>query len=620
MNDHPPRHLGVRQLLDSLARLAAATLLLLLLAGAIAVAVAAYRSRPQVPEGAALVLAPRGVLVEELAGTSRERLAARLTGLSPARREVLLRDVLDALRLARDDDRIKAAYLEPDRLHGSMSKLMEVQRALLDFRSGGKPVVAYAEQAQDGPYYLMAAADEVYLHPDGLLVLDGFGGYRPYYKEALDRFGIDVHVFRVGEYKSAVEPYLRRDMSPEAREAAEAVLQDLWGEWLADVSRGREREVDELRQWIERWPDHVDEARGDVARAALDAGLVDHLAHRDEVRTRMIELVGENDEGTSFEKVDLATYLAARAEDRPWKGGGEGVAVVVAAGDVLDGDQPPGRIGADSTSRLIRRARENEKARAVVLRVDSGGGSVFASDVIRRECTLVHDAGKPLVVSMSSVAASAAYAISSPADEIWASPATITGSIGIFALFPSVPDALERYLGVSLDGVGTTPWTDALNPGRPLDPRVAGAIQTIVDEGYDHFVTQVAEARGQTWKEVDRVARGRVWSGRDALELGLVDRMGDLDDAIASAAEKAGLEEGYAVFVVERERSLRERVLERLLGVVGMLAPAPSEPSPLPPPSVARELRRIEGDLGRLALWNDPRGLYGHCLCGEEWP
>jgi protease-4 len=239
--------------------------------------------------------------------------------------------------------------------------------------------------------------------------------------------------------------------------------------------------------------------------------------------------------------------------------------------------------------------------------------------VIRRECVLVRESGKPLVVSMSSVAASAAYALSSPADEIWASPATITGSIGIFALFPSAPDALERYLGVTFDGGGTTPWTDALNPGRPLDPVVGDSIQAIVDDGYDDFVGRVAEARGQSWDAVDRIARGRIWSGEDALELGLVDRLGDLDDAIASAAERAGLEEGYSVFLVEPRQSLRDRVLERLLGAGG-LAPGPEEGEPVPHPSVTRELRRIEQGLGRLALWNDRRGLYGHCLCGEEWP
>jgi protease-4 len=225
--------------------------------------------------------------------------------------------------------------------------------------------------------------------------------------------------------------------------------------------------------------------------------------------------------------------------------------------------------------------------------------------------------GKPLVVSMSSVAASGAYMIASAADEIWANPSTITGSIGIFALFPSVDQALARYLGVHLDGVGTTTYTGALNPGRPLDPRMAEILQLTIEQGYERFVTHVAEARGQSWDEVDRVARGRVWSGEDALDLGLVDQLGDLPQAIESAARRAGLEEGYSVFYEEPRRSLRERLLERLLTLGG----APEEPmNPAPGPPATRTLRGIERELDRLALWNDPRGVYAHCLCGEEWP
>jgi protease-4 len=289
----------------------------------------------------------------------------------------------------------------------------------------------------------------------------------------------------------------------------------------------------------------------------------------------------------------------------------------VAVGDVLDGSHPPGRIGGESTARLIRRARESEKARAIVLRIDSPGGSVLASELIHRECELVREEGKPLVISMSSVAASAAYFIASTADEIWAQPSTITGSIGIYALFPSLHEALARYLGMHLDGVGTTRYTGALNPGRPLDPKMAEIFQLTIDEGYQRFVARVAEARGQSWDEVDRIARGRVWSGEDALGLGLVDQLGGLPQAIESAAKRAKLDEGYSVFYVEPERSLPDRLLDRLLAFAGAPAEAP-QPAPVPP--TVRTLRSIERELERLALWNDPRGLYAHCLCGEEWP
>jgi protease-4 len=616
MSDSPTRPVGVERTFHALRRALASLLLLGLLVAVVALAVAWYRSRPRVPEGAALVLDPKGVLVEQLTGTPRMRATTRLIGVSSGPFQVLLRDVLDALRLAKDDERIAALYLDVDLLSGGMSKLRAVRQALLEFEASGKKVVAYSEVLTQRPYYLVAHADETFLHPDGVLFLQGFGGYRPYYKEGLDRYGIDVHVFRVGEYKSAVEPYMRNDMSAEAREAALAVYGDLWHIWLADVAEARGLEPGKIQQWIDDSLEKLRETGGDIPRAALDAGLVATLGPRDAARDRMIELVGEDEEEKTFKQVSWRTYLAARAGDRGPKGSGDGVAVVVAVGDILDGSHPPGWIGGDSTPLLIRRARKDDRAKAVVLRIDSPGGSAFASELVRRECELVRRDGKPLVVSMSSVAASGAYLIASAADEIWANPSTITGSIGIFALFPSVDEALARYLGVHLDGVGTTSYTGALNPGRPLDPRMAEILQLTIDQGYERFVTRVAEARGQSWDEVDRVARGRVWSGEDALDLGLVDQLGDLPEAIESAARRAGLKEDYSVFSVEPRRSLRERLLDRLLTLAGVRE-APSDAAPRPP--VTRTFRGIEGELGRLALWNDPRGIYAHCLCGEEW-
>ena len=615
MSERPSFLKRLGRLFEGLRHLVANVVLILLIVAVVALAIQAYRSRVRVPDGVALVLNPRGVLVEQLSGTPGGRLSTWLAGVPAAPRQTLLRDVLDTLRLAKDDERIAALYLDVDRLGGGMSKLGAVRKALLEFKESGKTVVAYSDGLTQRPYYLFAHADETILHPEGLFILQGFGGYRPYYRQGLEQYGIDVHVFRVGEYKSAVEPYLRDDMSPEAREAALEIYGDLWRTWLSDVAVAREKRPEEIQQWIEDWLERLRDADGDVAQAALDAGLVDTLAPRDHARERMIELVGKNDEGKSFKQIAYTTYLAARAEDRQPKGDGPGVAVVVAVGDILGGNQPPGRIGGDSTARLIRRARQDDKVKAVVLRVDSPGGSAFASEVIRRECELTREEGKPLVVSMSSVAASGGYWIATSADEIWASPSTITGSIGIFGIFPSFHQALSRYLGVHLDGVGTTSYTDSLNPGRPLDPRVAEAVQLVIDDGYNDFVTRVADARGQTWDEVDRIARGRVWTGEDALELGLVDELGDLEDAIASAAKRAELEDGFPVFYMEEKRGLRERLLEELLAAtVG----SPPDPGPLPP--VIRTLRSIEDELGRLALWNDPGGIYAHCLCGEDWP
>lgn len=587
----------------------------------VGLAAVAWRARPRVPDGgAALVLDPKGLLVEQLSGGSGGWLARELTAAA-APRETLVRDVLDALRLARDDRRIAAVVLDVDDLRGGMSKLRDVREALLAVRAAGKRIVAYADGLSQGPYYLAAVADELILHPEGLVFLEGFGGYRPYFRETLDRFGIRLHVFRVGEYKSAVEPYLRSDMSPEAREAALDVYGDLWRVWLGDVAAARGLGAKALRETVEAWPERVRAADGDLARAALAAGLVDELAPRDRLRRRMVEIVGADEDGKTFRQVGFATYLAARGRDRR-VGRGSGVAVVVARGDILDGTQPPGRIGGDSTAALVRRAREDEHARAVVLRLDSPGGSVFGADVIRRECELTREAGKPLVVSMGSVAASGGYWIATSADEIWASPTTITGSIGIFGLFPDVHEALARHLGVHLDGAGTTPWTDAFNPGRPLDPAVASVIQDVVDDGYEDFLAHVARARGMSRESVDRVARGRIWSGADAHRLGLVDALGDLDDAVAAAASRASLGDGYRVFYVEQEPTLRTRLVRTLRTAAASLAA--EEPASREPRAARTALERarsaVEDELDHLARWNDPRGVYAHCLCGEEWP
>ena len=335
----------------------------------------------------------------------------------------------------------------------------------------------------------------------------------------------------------------------------------------------------------------------------------------------MIELVGKNDDRKSFRQVGVSTYLQAKGGDRTGATGkATAVAVIVAKGDILDGDQPAGTIGGDSTARLLRRAREDDAVKAVVLRVDSGGGSAFASEIIRRECELVRKAGKPLVVSMGSVAASGGYWIATDADEIWAAPETITGSIGVFGLFPTIDRPLAKYLGVHTDGVGTTRFTDAVRPDRPLDPGVADMLRQSIDEGYGDFLERVARARKMTVEQVDRIARGRIWSGEDAKGLGLVDQLGGLDQAIESAAKRAKLEKGYRVWYVEKEKSFRERVMSMLAAqaldvavAAGWVPEASASASAL---SVAGRLRDLQADVERLSRWNDPRGVYAHCLCG----
>jgi protease IV len=512
MSEGRPSLLGrLGRFVDGLRRLVLNALFLGIL---VALAVAAWTARPRVPDGAALVVKPQGTIVEQLAATDPlQRLAGGSLPGSGAK-ETLLKDLLDAISAAKDDARIKAIHLDLNDMGGTgLTKLRDLRAAIAAFRESGKKVVAYADAYAQAPYYLAAQADEVFLHPEGVVLLEGFGRWRNYYREGLDRYGIQMHVFRVGEYKSAVEPYLRNDMSPEAREQAADFYGDLWRMYLEDVAAARGLRPEDLTSLVETLPERLRAVSGDTARMTLDAKLVDTLAHRDEVRKRMIELVGEDKKTKSFRQVGVAAYLRARGGDRAGaRGRGPAVAVVVAKGEILDGAQPAGTIGGDSTARLLRRARENDAVKAVVLRVDSPGGSAFASEVIRRECVLVREAGKPLVVSMGSVAASGGYWIATASDEIWAAPETITGSIGIFGIFPTMDKALARYLGVHADGVGTTRFSDAMRPDRPLDPAVADVVRQVIDRGYEEFLERVGEARKMS-RERGGPPRARARSG-----------------------------------------------------------------------------------------------------------
>jgi protease-4 len=496
-----------------------------------------------------------------------------------------------------------------------ITKLQDLRGAVADFRAGGKKVIAYAEGYEQWAYAVAASADEVWMHPQGGVLLEGLGRWQTYYKEGIDRLGIDWHVFKVGEYKSAVEPFIRNGPSPEAREADLKWLSDLWAVWLQEVASSRKLEPADLSSYIDEMPDRVAAAKGDLARLALDARLVDKLGHRDEIRARMIELAGEDEKEKTFRQVSVEDYLEARGGDRGGAGGrGDAVAVVVAKGYILDGKQPAGTIGGDSTAKLIRRARQDDKVKAIVLRVDSPGGSAFASEVIRRELVLARKDGKPVVVSMGTLAASGGYWISTASDEIWASPATITGSIGIFGMLPTIDKPMAHYLGVRVDGVGTTRLSGALRVDRPLQPEVGRVIQSVIEKGYEDFLARVSEARSMSRDEVDEIARGRVWSGKDAFERKLVDKLGGLKEAIASAAERAKLPRDHRVWRVEEEQKFAERVLSKLMKggarVAALFGFAIEAPEPPPLPAALRALQAQVADAERLLRLNDPQGVY----------
>ena len=576
---------------------------------------------PDVPDKAALVVAPRGQLVEQLAGDPSQRALEKLTGQETP--ETLWRDLDRAIRAARDDDRIQALYLGLNQMSFSyLTKLQALRAAIDDFKSSGKPVIAYSDFYLRDSYYLASAADEIYLHKLGMVVLDGYGRFRTYYKEGIDRAELDWNVFKVGEYKSAVEPFLRNDMSDEAREANLEWMGDLWRSYLADVAAARDTSPEALSESIERFAELIAEAGGDGAAMAKATGLVDHLVDRDGVRARMIELVGEDEESHSFHQIHHSDYLAALGDDarRHPAEGDETVAVVVAKGSILDGSHPPGTIGGDSTGALIRNARLDDNVKAIVLRVDSGGGSAFASEVIRRELALAREQEKKVVVSMGSVAASGGYWISTASDEIWASANTITGSIGIFGMIPTYQKPMQKHLGWRVDGVGTTWLAGAVRPDRELEPRLRPAIQTMIEQGYREFLARVSEARDIPVEEVDTIARGRVWSGQDAHELGLVDGLGDLEEAIASAAAMAELGDDYAVRFVEKEAGFGERLARQFLSrAADWFGPAELGFRAGGIPPIQRSLlEMVRREAEMLASLNDPNGVYAICDCEVE--
>jgi len=503
----------------------------------------------------ALVLQPKGAIVEQYTAAPAQRAFGGFLGNTP--KEVQLRDIIDVIDTAASDANIDRIVLITDEIDGAgFSMLREIGSALDRFRATGKDVVAVASGMTQGHYYLAAHADQILLHPQGAVLLEGLGRYRSYYKDLLDRLGVVVHLFRVGEFKSAAEPYVRNDASPESKEADLFWMNGLWSDYLKDIAGARKLDIAQLKQEIQDYPTAIKAANGDLAQLALQQKLVDKLATHDEARQLLIEK-GVRDDKT-FRQIAFDDYL--HIVQREHIGDVRApIGVVIAEGEIMGGDQAPGTIGGESLSHLIRAAREDDSLKALVLRVNSPGGEVFASELIRREVELTRQAGKPVIVSMGDVAASGGYWISMNANKIIAEPTTITGSIGIFGLFANIPDTLAK-IGVHTDGVGTTPFAGAFDIRRPLDPKIGDVIQSVIDKGYRDFITNVAKARNKTPEEIDKIARGRVWSGSQAQERGLIDQLGGLDDAIAAAAQAANLGDDHRVRYIEKEMSFWEKL------------------------------------------------------------
>jgi len=573
-------------------------------------------SAPTVPASAALVIKPVGSLVDQLAGDPFDRALAELTG--NAEQQTLVQDIVDGLKYAKDDDRITMVVLDLSAMPGGgLSKLKRISGAIDDFRQSGKKVIATADYYGQGSYYLASHADEVYMHPDGILILSGFGAYTSFYKSALEKLKIDWNVFRVGTYKAAVEPYLRDDMSEDYRESLGAVLDQLWTQYISDIEAARELEEGTIAGVLDNLVENIRATDGDLARVALDAGLVDQLLTRVEVQAKIIETAGTNGDDNEYPSASLDEYLQQMQLLRGDNAADENIAIIVASGEILNGTQPPGTIGGDSTASLLRQARKDDSVKAVVFRVDSPGGSAFASEVILNEIEAIKAAGKPVVVSMSSVAASGGYWVSMAADSIYASPYTITGSIGIFGMFPTFQRTLDT-LGISTDGVGTTIWAGELRPDREMSEEMKTVFQISIEKGYDDFISGVAAHRGMSKVDVDSIAQGRIWTASDAYENGLIDGLGDIDVAIAAAAELAQLaEDEYGHKYFEQKVDPAEQLmLDLMAGAKGFGLTIGSFNKPRP--SVARVADMLDDALSPLVRFNDPRGIYSHCFCAFE--
>ena len=560
----------------------------------------------------ALVLDLKGELVEERAGSVRDSVMAGLSG--NARRLIPLRDVLTALDAAARDDNVGTVVLLLDELDGGgLASLREIGAAIERVKARGKAVVAWGGSYDQKRYLLASHANEVYVHPMGMVMIEGFGRHRNYYRDALDKLGVTVNLIKVGTYKSAAEPYISNAPSQAALEADTYLYGDLWNNYTAQVEKNRKLAAGSVARGIDQLPQLMEAAGGSAAQVALNQKLVDGIKTKDEVRAMMIKRGAFDESIDSFRQVSFNDYLGRN----PQPVLGDAVGVIVAEGEITDGQGGPGVIGGVSTANQIRRAREDDAIKALVLRVDSPGGSAYGSELIRRELELTRAAGKPVVVSMGNVAASGGYWISMAADEVIADPATITGSIGVFAILPTA-DKVADKLGVRTGGYTTTWLADAYNPLRPMDPRFTQLIQSSINNVYKEFTTKAAVARKTSAAKIDEVGQGRVWTGAQAKERGLVDTLGSYGDALRSAAKRAKLGDDFRISYVERPGSKFERFLE-MMGAstqtavniqvkLGML------PDALPAGAVAGVAKDL-GWLNELADGKKPFAAVTHCLC-----
>ncbi|EAW0683143.1 signal peptide peptidase SppA [Salmonella enterica] len=555
----------------------------------------------------ALLLDISGVIVDKPSTNHRlGALGRQLFGASSDRlQENSLFDIVNAIRQAKDDRNITGIVLDLKNFTGADQPSMRyIGKALREFRDSGKPVFAVGENYSQGQYYLASFANKIWLSPQGQVDLHGFATNGLYYKSLLDKLKVSTHVFRVGTYKSAVEPFIRDDMSPAAREADSRWIGELWQNYLHTVSANRQISPQQLFPGAQAIIDGLTSVGGDTAKYALDHKLVDALASSADVEKALTKQFGWSKTENNYRAISYYDYPLKTPADN-----GGTIAVIFANGAIMDGEETPGNVGGDTTASQIRDARLDPKVKAIVLRVNSPGGSVNASEVIRAELAAAKATGKPVVVSMGGMAASGGYWISTPANYIVASPSTLTGSIGIFGVINTVENSLSS-IGVHSDGVSTSPLAE-ISMTKALSPEVQQMMQLSIEYGYKRFITLVAEARKRTPEQIDKIAQGHVWTGEDAKANGLVDSLGDFDDAVAKAAELAKLKQWHLDYYQD-EPTVLDMVMDSMTGSVRAMLPEAIQ-AMLPAPLVSAA-NTVKAEEDKLAAFNDPQNRYAFCL------
>lgn len=567
------------------------------------------KATPPLPNDFALRITPSGILVDQRSYMDPTSLL--LSDSNPNESETVVSDIVAAINHAEKDKRVTVLVLEPGRLlGGGISKLNEIGQALETFKASGKKIIAVSDYYSQDQYYLASFADEIYLHEMGVVEITGYGRYMNYYKSALDKLGVTIHAFRSGKYKDYLEPYLRDDMSEESREHNAQWINELWASYTDKVEHLRGLPSGSISDYVNNLDAHLALTNGNSGKLALEKSLVDKVVSRQEMINALIAVAGKNEEENSYKGVDIHSYLAdvrKKADAAPNK-----IGLIVASGSILDGHQPDGSIGSESMLELLRQVQDDKDIKALVIRIDSGGGSAFASEIIRSEIIALRDKKIPIYISMGSVAASGGYWIATAADKIWAQSTTITGSIGVFGAFPTVEKSLGK-MGIYTDGVGTTELAGSMRLDRPLSDKASKVVQQSVDNIYQRFITLVADAREQDKAAIDEIAQGHVWTGNKAKEIGLVDELGTLSDVVSAIAQEAKLDT-YQVKLVQRALSPKEEFLRSLTqGQVGSFLPK-TLINNLTSLSLLNDISPILKPLQDLKSMNDPQGIYVQCL------